>query len=939
MSGGGETNLSNDTASDTVTINFTSDLTISLTHGGGNLTQGQTGVVYTSVASNVGGAATSGTVTVVSALPAGLTATAISGTGWTCTLATLTCTRSDTLAPGAAYPPINITANVAQNATGPLVATATVSGGGEVNLANDVATDSALVAGPPDMTISLTHGGGNVTQGQTGVVYTATASNVGATAASGAVTVANALPAGLTATAISGTGWTCTLAALTCTRSDTLAPGAAYPPINITANVAQNATGPLVATATVSGGGEVNLGNDVATDSALPGGPPDMTISLTHGGGSFAQGQEGVNYTIIASNVGLTPASGTVTVVDALPAGLTATAISGAGWTCTLATLTCTRSETLAAGAAYPPITVTVNVAPNAAGPLTNVAAVNGGGETNFANDVASDPAPLTLVPDMTVTITAGGGLTPGQVGATYAITASNVGGAATSGVVSVTDILPAGLTATAISGAGWTCDLASLTCTRSDSLSPGGTYPPITVTVNVSSSASGTLVNSGLVKGGGETYLPNDTAQVPVVVSGAPDLTIAKTHTGSFTRGQQTAAYTLTVSNIGNAPTSSPVTVSDNLPAGLTAAGIAGSGWTCVTGSLTCSRSDVLAAGASYPPITVTVSVAADAPATVVNRATVAGGGETNTGNDTATDSTSVTGAPGLSLSKTHTGDFTRGANGSFLLTATNGGSAPIAGAVTLTDTLPAGMAAVSISGTGWNCALATLSCTRGDGLAAGASFPPVTVTVSVAQNAPADLLNTAVIAGTGLAGAALSANASDSVHLSGIDPALQITKAVDRSFAEAGDVVTYVVTVKNASPGTLTNASVRDQLPNGFQYVPGTAQLALGLGSPSPINPSVAPPVLVFAIGTMAPAQAATITYRVRITPAASPGQSANLAVSNANGPTGLPVQSAVASATVRVGSGLLTLDQFIIGRVFEDVKGTGVYALGDRPAAGYA
>ena len=36
-------------------------------------------------------------------LPAGLTATAMSGTGWTVNLATLTASRSDALAPGMSY--------------------------------------------------------------------------------------------------------------------------------------------------------------------------------------------------------------------------------------------------------------------------------------------------------------------------------------------------------------------------------------------------------------------------------------------------------------------------------------------------------------------------------------------------------------------------------------------------------------------------------------------------------------------------------------------------------------------------------------------------------------------------------------------------------------------------------------------------------------------
>ncbi len=72
-------------------------------------------------------------------------------------------------------------------------------------------------------------------------------------------------------------------------------------------------------------------------------------------------------------------AGNTVTVVDTLPAGLTATAMSGTGWTCVLGTLTCTRSDGLSANSNYPAIALTVNVAANAASPLINSVAVSGG--------------------------------------------------------------------------------------------------------------------------------------------------------------------------------------------------------------------------------------------------------------------------------------------------------------------------------------------------------------------------------------------------------------------------------------------------------------------------------------------------------------------------------------------------------------------------------
>jgi hypothetical protein len=80
-------------------------------------------------------------------------------------------------------------------------------------------------------------------------------------------------------------------------------------------------------------------------------------------------------------------------VTDTLPAGLTATGISGAGWICTLAPLACTRSDPLAPGASYPAITLTVDVAQNASGTLTNLANVDGGGATPGSTNAASDVA------------------------------------------------------------------------------------------------------------------------------------------------------------------------------------------------------------------------------------------------------------------------------------------------------------------------------------------------------------------------------------------------------------------------------------------------------------------------------------------------------------------------------------------------------------------
>jgi uncharacterized repeat protein (TIGR01451 family) len=158
-------------------------------------------------------------------------------------------------------------------------------------------------------------------------------------------------------------------------------------------------------------GGSVSLSTD--GDTALVGGQldtnshgavwvfvaaPDLTITKSHTG-NFKQGDNGDTYTITVSNLGLKPTSGTVTVTDTVPAGLTPTAPTGSfdGWTCSIngQVLTCTQNDVLDSGASYAPITLTVNVANDAAPSVTNTVTVSGGGELKTDNDSASDVTPI----------------------------------------------------------------------------------------------------------------------------------------------------------------------------------------------------------------------------------------------------------------------------------------------------------------------------------------------------------------------------------------------------------------------------------------------------------------------------------------------------------------------------------------------------------------
>src|SRR5262249_24098857 len=162
-------------------------------------------------------------------------------------------------------------------------------------------------------------------------------------------------------------------------------------------------------------------------------------------------------------------------------------------------------------------------------------------------------------------------------------------------------------------------------------------------------------------------------------------------------------------------APTNAPVSVTDTLPDGLTATAISGTGWDCILAALTCTRSDVLAPAGDYPLVTVTVNVAADAPAGVTNTANVSGGGQLNTANHTSSDLTAV-GHGDLAVAMNHIGSFTQGDTGRIYSVIVHNHSSefgsPSVGMVTVTAVLHPALAPMAMSGSGWSCNVGTLTC-----------------------------------------------------------------------------------------------------------------------------------------------------------------------------------------------------------------------------------
>lgn len=791
---------------------------------------------WTLTVANDGADVAAGPFEVTDDLPAGVTGATGSGTGWSCSSAagTVTCERtspSDTLASGASFQDITITASVPDD----VEADTDLANSGSVSArtydpvaANDSDDVTVATRTVSDMGV-VKRLVGDLTPG-TRATYAITVTNHGPSVARGAITVTDTLPSGLTYRSFEGTGWTLDRTGqdleLTWTGATPVAVGA-MPQITVVADVDSSVTGDVVNTAAVTEPTDPTAGkeaDDSSTVTTTPSPSADLRLDKSSPG-EFRAGTRD-SYRLDVRNLGPSDAAGPLTVTDTLPDGVTYDSVTSTdAWSCSAAgqDVTCTLAGGLD-DEATTRLDLVVDIAAAATGDLENSAIVSSPtADPNSGNDTGTDDTGITVESDLAIDKAVTDAPVVAGERATYTLTVSNNGPASSPGPIVVTDTLASPLTLVSFSGTGWTCTgTRELECTRPGPLAPDAEAPVLILVTEVASDAgASTLANSGNVAGPAtDPTTANNTDTVSVTVAEDAELSIGKSVEGSGTvAAGDTVEFTIAVDSAGPSD-ARDVDVTDTLPDGMSLVSLGGTGWTC--DGLACSR-DRVAAGTSAPDLTLVARVGSGVrPTTLTNSASVSTatpGDDTSDNTDTA-DVTTVVSAD-LSLVKSHgTGTAVAGESTSFDLVVSNEGPSDNAGPITVTDTLPDQMSYLSANAP-WSCVAGkALECTLTGGLTAGATAPTLTVQVQVAEGAPAgDVTNTASV----------GSDDPDPVAKNDTDTAgVEVTRLAELSVTKShegpvriGDDLSFEIIVSNAGPSDARGVVLTDPLAEGLTFV----------------------------------------------------------------------------------------------------------------------
>jgi uncharacterized repeat protein (TIGR01451 family) len=791
--------------------------------------------------------------------------------------------------PAGATVTFTFTAQIDPTATGTLTNTATVT---PPRGAPTSGSDTDTLTPQADLAATKTDGKTTAVPG-TPDTYTITVSNAGPSTVT-SVNLTDAVPAALL-NPIFGTPSAGSYNPATGVWSGlTLAQGQSIT-ITLTGTIDPSATGTLTNTAHVAppaGVTDPNPANNSGSDTDTLTPQADLSITKTDGVTSVVPGTPDT-YTIVVSNAGPSDVTG-ASVSDHLPAGATAgnwalTEVTGGamvtgptGGSGSLAT-----TIDLPAGATAT-FTFTVQVNPSATGTLVNTATLTppaGVTDSNPGNNSATDTDTLTPQADLSITKTDGvTSVVPGTPN-TYVIVVSNTGPSAVTGA-SVSDPLPTGVTsatwtAAASSGGGTvtgpTSGAGALATTVDLPVNASVTF---TFTVQIDPSATGTLVNTAMVSPppGVTDTNPNNSATDTDTLTPQADLSITKTDGsgGSAVPGTN-ITYTITVANNGPS-TVTGATVSDVLPAGTTFVS-ATNGATYDSGTNTVSYTTSTLSSGSTTSFQLTLAISSGLTGPLSNTATVsppAGVTDPTPGNNSATDTDSLTPQTGLAVTKTDSQTTAvPGLSTTYTIVVSNAGPSDATG-VTLSDPLPLGVTSATWefrSETGGGGVTGPL---QGTGpLSTTVNLPKgatvtFTFTAQIDPTATGTLTNTATA--TPPAGGGTPASGSDSDTLAP-QADLSVSKTDNKTSAVPGTADTYTITVSNAGPSTVSSLNLTDTVPpallNPVFGTPSEGKYDPLTGLWSGLSLAAGQSITITLTGTIDPAATGTLTNTVHVAP----------------------------------------------------------------------
>ncbi|MBB5208051.1 beta strand repeat-containing protein [Chiayiivirga flava] len=442
-----------------------------------------------------------------------------------------------------------------------------------------------------------------------------------------------------------------------------------------------------------------------------------------------------------------------------------------------------------------------------------------------LAIDDVSVTACRALSADLSITKTDGVGSVPAGGSTTYTITASNVGPDPVTGAT-VADTFPAALTCT------WTCvGAGGGTCTAAgsgninDSVNlPAGGSTTYTASCAVSPAASGLLSNTATVSSTiGDPDGSNNSATDTDTLLQQADLSITKTDGVLTAVPGGSVTYTITASNAGPS-NATGAAVADTFPASQTCT------WTCVgAGGGTCTAAGSgnigdtvnLPAGGSTT-YTAVCAISAAATGTLSNTATVtepAGVTDGNPGNNSDTDTDTLTPTVDLAISKTDgVPTAIPGGSVTYSIGASNLGPSNASGA-TVVDTFPASLTCT------WTCVGAggaTCTAAGSGNIADTVNLPPgsstnYTASCAISAAATGTLSNTAtVIEPAGTTDSNPGNNAATDDDTLTPQANLSITADDGVTAVTAGDSTVYTIFAFNGGPSTVPTAAVTNAFPS---------------------------------------------------------------------------------------------------------------------------